>query len=62
MDSTIDLANKEAVENRRLQAENAKLRKALEHIANMPLSMSWQHHFYEATKLAREALQGEKDE
>lgn len=39
--------------------ENKRLREALEKIAKMPLSMSWQHHLLNAVALAQDALKEE---
>jgi len=43
---------------RALEDERGRLREALEKIASMPLSTSWQQHFFDATEIARAALQG----
>jgi len=45
-----------------VKAERDRLRGVLEKIAAMPLSTSWQHHFYDAVKLAQDALQEAGDE
>ena len=37
-------------------------RKALKKIADMPLTQSWQQHFYEAVKIAQDVLQEDRDE
>ena len=37
-------------------------RKALKKIADMPLTQSWQQHFYEAVKIAQDVLQEGRDE
>ena len=37
-------------------------RKALKKIADMPLTQSWQQHFYEAVKIAQDALQEDSDD
>ena len=42
--------------------EVEKLRAVLQKIADMPLTQSWQQHFYDAVKIAQDALQEDRDD
>ena len=42
--------------------EVERLKAVLQKIADMPLTQSWRHHFYDAVKLAQDVLKEDGDE